>query len=106
MKILKTGFAVIYRWQVKAGFEKQFKTAWATITELLIEKQGARGSRLHQTEEGIWVAYAQWPSKQAWVDSQNQDSVDAEVSRQMAETIQKRFDPILLHPVDDYLMPE
>ena len=27
---------------------------------------GGLGSRLHRSEDGSWIAYAQWPHKDAW----------------------------------------
>ena len=54
-----TGFAVVYQWRIKAGMEPQFRDAWEKLTQLLRDKRGARGSRLHRTEHGTLVAYAQ-----------------------------------------------
>ena len=42
---LRTKFAVIYQWRIKSGMENQFHNAWQELTQLLIQKRGARGSR-------------------------------------------------------------
>ncbi|MGH8539063.1 MAG: antibiotic biosynthesis monooxygenase, partial [Stenotrophobium sp.] len=64
----KTGFAVIYQWRLKSGMEARFREAWESLTKSLIQR-GARGSRLHTTDYGSWVAYAQWPDRQTWEGS-------------------------------------
>jgi quinol monooxygenase YgiN len=106
MKSRKTGFAVIYRWRIRNGLEGQFQQAWASTTEVFMAERGALGSRLHQADDGVWVAYAQWPSRHAWEDSRNLGPADPAVSGMMAEAIEESFEPILLHPVKDYLIGE
>ena len=100
----KVGFAVIYQWRIRNGTEEQFQQAWAMITELFIAERGALGSRLHQVDDGTWVAYAQWPTRQAWERSRDLGPADLNASKIMAEAVEKSFEPILLHPVKDYLL--
>ncbi|MGG2352367.1 antibiotic biosynthesis monooxygenase family protein, partial [Salmonella enterica] len=58
-------FAVIYRFQVKAGYESQFESAWAQRTAEIKTENGGLGSRLHKSFDGsCWIAYAQWPSRE------------------------------------------
>ena len=104
MQTSKIGFAVIYRWRIRSGWEEQFQRAWATTTELFVAERGALGSRLHSADDGTWVAYAQWPSKQAWEASGKLGPADAGVSALMAESIEESLEPILLVPVLDYLV--
>ena len=104
MKSPKVGFAVIYRWRIRIGLEEQFQQAWATTTELFIAERGALGSRLHQVDDGTWIAYAQWPTKQAWEKSRVLGPADPNASALMAEATEVSFEPILLHPVQDYLV--
>jgi heme-degrading monooxygenase HmoA len=59
-------FAVIYRWQVLPGLEAQFETGWRRGTERIAAEFGGWGSRLHKMSEGVYIAYAQWPSEDAW----------------------------------------
>jgi hypothetical protein len=104
MKPSKVGFAVIYRWRIHNGMEEQFQQAWATVTELFIAERGALGSRLHQVEDGTWIAYAQWPTRQAWEQSRGLGPADPVTSGLMTESIEEIFEPILLDPVRDYLV--
>jgi heme-degrading monooxygenase HmoA len=51
--------AYLYRWQIKAGKEKQFAENWATVTKAIREQCGSYGSRLHLANNGECVGYAQ-----------------------------------------------
>lgn len=48
--------------------ENEFKEIWHKLTLIIKEARGGLGSRLHKdkTKENLWVAYAQWPSENAW----------------------------------------
>jgi quinol monooxygenase YgiN len=99
------GFAVVYRWQLHAGKEEQFRDAWETVTTRLMKDHGALGSRLHDADDGTVVAYAQWPSKQAWEDSRQAAPCDEAAFAAMRDATARTFDPILLTPRDDHLLP-
>jgi Antibiotic biosynthesis monooxygenase len=98
------GFAVIYRWRLKAGLEAQFVEAWSRITELYVAHRGGLGSRLHKGPHGIWYAYAQWPSAQARITAFAGESLDPIVSERMREAVAETLDEIVLEPVADYLI--
>ena len=59
-------FVAVYCWRVHPGKEQQFRTAWRRGTELITEKYGSYGSRLHRDRDGRFVGYAEWPDEQAW----------------------------------------
>ena len=59
-------FAVIYRWRVIPGLEAQFEEGWRAGTERIAAEFGGWGSRLHRTDDGAFIAYAQWPDKTTW----------------------------------------
>ena len=103
MERLKIGFAVIYRWRLRPGMEKQFCEAWAKTTETIKEERRGLGSRLHRDDDGYWVAYAQWPSRSAWEQSRELGAADPEVSALMAEAVEESFAPVALEPVTDML---
>jgi len=101
----KVGFAVIYRWRLHPCKEQQFRQAWERGTLLLMTKRGGGGlrSRLHQAEDGTWVAYAQWPNREPGEQARALGSVDAEISRLMSDAETEEFSPIFLTPVADHL---
>jgi hypothetical protein len=99
----RVGFAVIYRWKVKAGMEAQYQRGWEQVTKRLMAERGALGSRLHRMEDGTWVAYAQWPSRDAWERSRTMAAADPEGSRLMQEAQAEAFPPMLLEPIVDHL---
>ncbi|MGH9877401.1 MAG: antibiotic biosynthesis monooxygenase family protein [Nitrososphaerales archaeon] len=62
-------FVAVYEFKVKPGKEAEFQKAWANVTDAMAKHRGALGSRLHQAEQqSVYVAYAQWPSKEKYFD--------------------------------------
>lgn len=53
---------ILYRWRINHGFEEQFISAWAEVTEYILKNYDSLGSRLHQDKDGIYYGYAQWQS--------------------------------------------
>jgi quinol monooxygenase YgiN len=102
----RTGFAVVYQWRLKSGKEPQFMAAWEKLTELLREQRGARGSRLHRTDNGTLVAYAQWPSRADWERSCALHQLDEELSQQMLDAVEETWSPMFLTTVADRLIGE
>ena len=80
-------YCVIYQFVVKAGSETQFENAWKGLTELIYEYEGSLGSRLHLSENGEYIAYAQWPSKEVFDNAGNNMPEKAnEFRKQMKES--------------------
>ncbi|MEU3374397.1 hypothetical protein ABZ734_28635 [Streptomyces sp. NPDC006660] len=93
-------FAVIYRWDLKQGKERQFVDGWHRVTEAILERCGSYGSRLHQADDGTWVAYARWP------DEASRDRCampDPEGAAMMSDAIAERQPETRLLLVDDML---
>lgn len=59
-------FCIVYQWKVKPEKADRFRELWRAGTEAAYSKGGSFGSRLHQCEDGTWIAYAQWPDKETW----------------------------------------
>lgn len=97
------GFAVIYRWRLHEGRETEFVAGWEKLTDALARERGALGSRLHQTPDGAWVGYAQWPSRAVWQNSTAGGSPDPEASAAMAAAVAEAEEPIELVPILDRL---
>jgi quinol monooxygenase YgiN len=104
MKVtMSAGFYVIYRWKLIPGKEDQFVAAWQTMTEEIRAHAGGLGSRLHESDDGTWVAYAGWPSREAWETADVKTGAAEQAARQMGDAVDDRLDPILLEPVADLL---
>lgn len=93
-------FAVIYRWRVHHGKEEQFTSGWHRVTAGIHKGCGSYGSRLHQADDGTWVAYARWPD--ATAREQCQD-IDAEGLALMRDAIAESLPEIRCHVIDDLL---
>ncbi|MEN3334618.1 MAG: hypothetical protein V7641_3983 [Blastocatellia bacterium] len=102
-------FVVIYRWKIKQGMEEQFRAAWSKATQAIVLRYGALGSRLHQADDGSWLAYAQWPNRAQWEAMRAGLPADAEASAIMRDCIDPSDEfptPLFcLTVTDDYLKP-
>ncbi len=88
-------FAVIYNFRVKAGHEDEFQQAWCNRTEEIKVTYGGLGSRLHQASDGRWIAYAQWPSREAWESAgkDNAEMTEAQLAmRAVCESVETLFE--------------
>ena len=101
-----TGFVVVYQWRLKQGREAQFLRAWSELTEILKRTRGAHGSRLHRTEDGSLLAYAQWPDKATWEKSCSAHDLDDALSQQILDAVEETWSPMFLNLVRDQLEPE
>jgi len=96
-------FIVLYRWKLHAGQEQSFVAAWSRVTQLLKAKRGALGSRLHQGSDGIWYAYAQWPTAEAREQAFALGSADPQASAAMREAIAECLPEVILAVIEDHL---
>ena len=97
----KADFYVLYRWRLNTGMEQQFTDAWARMTQLIREQRGGLGSRLHYRDDGWWVAYAAWPSRDHWTKSKGLGPADETLAKLMNDAIAERQPTEELLPVRD-----
>ena len=62
---------VIYKFEVIQGREPQFREAWAKLTQAFLDHAMSLGSRLHKDENGVFIAYAQWPDEETFLKSKD-----------------------------------
>lgn len=67
-------FIAMYEWKIKPEMEEQFCKAWAERTREIMRDNGGLGSRLHKNEDGNYIAYAQWPSREVWENATAEDT--------------------------------
>jgi quinol monooxygenase YgiN len=96
-------FAVMYRWRLKPGTESQFASAWAERTRAIASQEGGLGSRLHRSDDGWFVAYAQWPSRAAWEAFMAKSAAPTPAGTLMGSCIETREVPLCLEVVADLL---
>lgn len=98
------GFAVLYRWRLHAGKEAAFIRSWAKVSELLLQRHGSLGSRLHKGPDDIWYSYAQWPSSAARDLAFSGQSEDPQSMAEMRSAVAEGFPEIILEPVADFMV--
>jgi len=99
-------FIALYHWKVKEGHEKNFLEGWHRRTEEIYQRCGSLGSRLHKSEDGTWVAYAQWPDRKTYDAAQSIPVVDAEARRVFRESIEEAYPDIYMNVIGDLLKAE
>ncbi|HEY9756740.1 MAG TPA: antibiotic biosynthesis monooxygenase family protein [Oculatellaceae cyanobacterium] len=88
-------FAVIYRFRVRPGYEQKFQESWSERTEEIKATFGGLGSRLHRASDGTWIAYAQWPSRDAWEalgPSTSESTPAQQIMREACEFVETLFE--------------
>jgi catechol 2,3-dioxygenase-like lactoylglutathione lyase family enzyme len=96
-------FAVIYRWRLEPSLIDEFCHAWEEMTHLIRAYRGGLGSRLHRLADGSYLAYAQWPSRAAWLESGKRGSLNPELSTRMQAAVLERFPDMELEACRDLL---
>lgn len=99
-------FIALYRWKVKEGREQDFREGWRQRTEEIYRQAGSLGSRLHQAEDGTWVAYAQWPDRQTYDAAQGVPVIDAGARTMFRESIEESYPDVYMNVTDDLLQAE
>lgn len=100
-------FVAAYWWKVHPGKEDQFRVAWRRGTQLIQQKYGSLGSRLHQEEDGRFIGVAEWPDKATWQKAYDAKMVydEPETRKAFVEAIADVPDePLLLMEVTDDLL--
>ena len=98
---------MIYRWRVIAGREAQFEEGWRRGTERIAAEFGGWGSRLHKGEDGLYVAYAQWPDEATWkraLETRMHHSDDEAREKYRAAIVPGTFETVFAAPVTSDLL--
>lgn len=93
-------YALIYRWRLHSGMEDQFRTGWASMTHSIRQQCGSYGSRLHECDDGTWVAYALWPSRET---SEACNPANQGAAELMAAAVEERFETLRLTVKEDLI---
>lgn len=88
-------FTVLYRWKLREGREEDFVNAWTEVTEFHLANSGSFGSRLHRGEDGLWYAYAQWPSAEARQNAFSGDELKG-AGEAMTRCVEERHPEVVL----------
>jgi heme-degrading monooxygenase HmoA len=96
-------FAVIYQWRIVPGREEQFAAGWLRCSTQIKKRFGSYGSRLHRTDEGLYVSYGRWPSAEAREPYRAQLDFDPESFHMMQGAIATELPEIRMHIIGDLL---
>lgn len=83
--------------------DSQFSEGWSEVTKHYLGRKGARGSRLHKGNDGLYWAYAQWNSDEDRQEAFREPHT-IPAREKMIEAIAERYDEIVLEIVADHLL--
>ena len=96
-------FAVIYRWEVDPAREKEFREGWHRCSSQIRRQFGSYGSRLHRSDDGLWVAYGRWPDADARLPYRDRLDFDPPSYALMQGSISRELPEIRMQIVEDML---
>ncbi|MCP1727835.1 Mg2+ and Co2+ transporter CorA [Natronospira proteinivora] len=89
----EANFVILYRWRIKPEQEEHFARHWSALMALYQQLFGAVGGRLHQREDGLWIAYAEWPSREQYFLAIERGIPDESIADAMNEAVRERLEP-------------
>lgn len=95
-------YIVIYSFEVRPNRNKVFLSIWKDLTVVIFQNCNSLGSRLHKESENNYIAYAQWPNKETFDNSDLPDEFD-ELKSQLKDTCKKIEVLHRLNTVEDLL---
>ncbi|HMT08505.1 MAG TPA: hypothetical protein PKA82_10910 [Pyrinomonadaceae bacterium] len=95
--------AYLYKWKIKPGFEEDFRKGWTAVTQYHLEHSNSLGSRLHRGTDGLFYAYACWPSSEAR-EQAFANSVEIPERQLMIDAIEESFPSVEMSILDDLLL--
>jgi hypothetical protein len=97
-------FCVLYKFIVKSDCDDHFRHHWSAVTQWYYHHACSLGSRLHRTNNGEYIAYAQWQTREQWETQRDTSDVELQAHRQaMREACEKIEVLYELDVTDDFL---
>ena len=101
-------FVAIYRWRLQPGLEQDFIANWQRITTLGLAA-GSCGSSLFKDADGLWVAIARWPSRDArshFFEQMEREDAEPEMRKRARLAVIESFPAQELQSVLDCWTPQ
>ena len=88
--------AIVLEFDVIDGMQDAFRTSWIETTEIIYQNFGSLGSRLHEADNGQFIAYAQWPNLSVY-ECDHDWPEDSKNARESMRNCLKIGKPTVLH---------
>ena len=100
-------YCVLYKFTVKPDHEDQFRQHWLAVTQWYYRHAGSLGSRLHRTNQGEYIGYAQWTSREQWESQRDRSDAALQRHRQAMRECCAEIEVLYeLDVTDDWLQRE
>ncbi|ETW95478.1 MAG: hypothetical protein ETSY1_30500 [Candidatus Entotheonella factor] len=97
-------FCVLYKFTVKPNDEEPFRQHWLAVTKWYVHNSGSLGSRLHRANNGEYMGYAQWVSREQWASQRDKSDAELQGHRQAMRACCEDIEVLYeMDVVDDYL---
>lgn len=96
-------FIIIYQWELRPGKEDAFIESWESLMTLYRQLYGAAGARLHRSDDGYWLAYTHWPTRDQYLLAMERGVPDPQLAERMDAAVARRLDPQFLSLASDLL---
>ena len=97
-------FIAVYKWKIIPGKESEFQNRWEMGTKIFRDDHEALGSRLHRGDDGTYMAYAQWPSREIYFRKSELSFEHTEHLSKMRDCIEKSEPVTFFEVMSDYLV--
>lgn len=103
---MKPTFCVIYKFVVQPGQDERFIASWKELTRRIHEHCGSLGSRLHRIDGSVYIAYAQWPTRETWEEARLTEGQLGDLRAEMRACCESVETRATLDVVEDFLKHE
>lgn len=97
-------YTVLYQWNVHHEKHDDFISGWEAVTDHYIANHASLGSKLHKISETSFMAFAQWPSKEARDIAFNLNDAPQSAVDKMQDSIVKTHTPVETSIISDKLV--
>lgn len=98
-------FVIMYAFTIHEGNNDSFEQTWHDLTVIIRDNAGGLGSRLHQQSANTYIAYAQWRSREAWMNGGDNLPEEVNVLREEMRNLCEHVEIIhQMEVVDDLLV--
>lgn len=96
-------YTVLYQWKIHQNKQDDFISSWEVVTDHYLTNHGSLGSRLHKISDNSFIAYSQWPSKQARDIAFNLNDAPQQAIDTMEQSIITTHSPVETAIISDKL---
>lgn len=97
-------YTIIYKFIIKEDETENLLKSWLDLTKLIYKYEGSLGSRMHKVSDSEYIAYAQWPSKEIYINAGSNLPTEADPIRMKMKAACESIETLYeMEVVEDFL---